>query len=77
MTIQKEITPPTDNSWTELLRFYCQTADANDPGLPFMASMWSFAIANGELNGKHAASAKLFVKHAMDKHGIGEIENGM
>ena len=71
MTIQKEISPPTDNSWTELLRFYCQTADANDPGLPFMASMWSFAIANGELSGKHAASAELFVKHAMNKHGLG------
>ena len=75
MHITKDISPPTDNSWTELLRFYCQTADANDPGLPFMASMWSFAISKGKLTGKQADHAKRYIQHAMEKHGLGVVKN--
>lgn len=48
---------PSTDDWSDALRFYCQTSSPRDPGLEFMASMWSYAIYNGCLTGKQADSA--------------------
>lgn len=61
---------PEDCSWKEFLRFYCQTCDYDDPSLPFMASMWSYAIANDGLTGKQAESAFGYIAHRYKKLGL-------
>lgn len=56
---------PADHYWPEMLRFYCQTSIPTDPALSFMANMWSYALANGELSGTHAITAKAFIETRM------------
>ena len=70
-----EIAVPKNSSYGEMLRFWCQTADAEDPSLPFMASMWSYAIANGELSGKQAKSADNYILHRLKEYGLLNIVN--
>lgn len=68
--ITVEVSPPKDNTWPELLRFYCQQADSEDPSLPFMASMWSYALNTGGLTGRQAESAERYIVHAFKSHGL-------
>lgn len=72
--ISVKIRPPRDNTWEELLRVYCQLADADDPSLPFMASMWSYAINNGGLTGKQADSANRYISHMFKRHNVSHEE---
>lgn len=53
---------PADKHWPEMLRFYCQTSIPTDPALTFMATMWSYSLANGELTGTHAMTARAFIE---------------
>jgi hypothetical protein len=69
-TIPIKIAEPQDNSYTELLRFYCQTSEQDDPTLPFMASMWSYSLANGCLTGKQAKNANLYINHRLKTLGL-------
>lgn len=57
--VMQEILPAADY-WPEVLRFYCQTAHPTDPGLPFMASMWSYSLVHGELTGIHQQMAEKY-----------------
>lgn len=65
-----EVQPPKDYSWAELLRFYCQQSEADNPALPFMASMWSYALNTGGLTGKQADSAMRYITHACKERGL-------
>lgn len=74
MEIKKNIKIPQDNSYTELLRFYCQTSEQDDPTLPFMVSMWSYSIAKGGLTGKQAKNAGVYINHRLRSLGLEEVE---
>jgi len=74
--VTKEIHPPQNNSYTELLRFYCQTSDIDDPSLPFMASMWSYSIANdGGLTGRQQKAADVYITHRLKQYNLTEVLN--
>lgn len=64
------ISPPRSNNWNELLRFYCQTSHCDDPSLDFMASMWSYSIANEVLTGKQAKMAEKYILHRLKELGL-------
>lgn len=72
--ISKDIHLPCDSTWQEALRFYCQTSEPDDPTLPFMASMWSYSIANGGLTGKQSVSANRYLEYRMKNLGVNEWE---
>lgn len=72
--LKVDILPPQDNTYIELLRFWCQTSDAEDPSLPFMASMWSYALANNFLTGKQAKSANVYINHRLKSLGLEEVD---
>ena len=74
--ISIEVSLPQDNTYTELLRFYCQTCEADDPTLAFMSSMWSYAHHKGHLTGKQATSANAYIDHRLKKLNIIETEDG-
>lgn len=66
-TIKINVKLPKDDSYPELLRFYCQTCDADDPSLDFMSNMWSYANSKGTLTGKQARSADAYINHRLSQ----------
>lgn len=72
--IKVDVLPPRDYTYIELLRFWCQTAHADDPSLPFMASMWSYALANNSLTGRQARSANVYINYRMRELGLEEVD---
>lgn len=72
-SIKIEVQLPQDDTYKESLRFYCQTCTADDPTLPFMASMWSFAIANEYLTGKQAKSALIYLNYRFKQYNLDEV----
>lgn len=76
-SIQFEVNLPLNNSYSELLRFYCQTCKADDPSLGFMSNMWSYANSRGNLTGKQAVSADAYIEYRFKELGLllSEVDN--
>lgn len=67
---------PRSSSWTERCRFYCQTSSVTDFALPFMAGMWSLAMARNGLQGGNLHSAEAYYEKRLGELGLTEADFG-
>lgn len=57
---------PKEDTYSEWLRFICQTADDDDPSLPFMVSLWSYCLKNNGLTDKQIKAFQPYLERARE-----------
>lgn len=57
---------PKEDTYREWLRFICQTADDDDPSLPFMVSLWAYCLKNNGLTDKQIKAFRPYLERARE-----------